>query len=254
MAASIIDFFDISHPRKFVPHIGSKVAGRGALLNGLDDHVVKDKNVAVSVLRAIETGKVDLFCQERIFAWLEKLHSASRLDRTDEVAVAFRAAMTALREETNARFRYRGYRIRLDKAQAKQKLACGGNASLISYGVMQMRFLANCEAYKHFGQKYVDRGEGLAVELPAKMDLYIVDPKDSEFAAEFDGRFVGGATIKKIDASRWHFSFDDYCLSTSHEQKWSPALWLKIFAAIQPIASTLFNADIVYKFENQFDN
>ncbi len=253
MASSVTDFFDIHHPIQFTPYINSKVAEGRAFLEGIDDLVKTDENVTIAVLRAIEAGKVDLFCQERIFSWLENLQSAASLNRTDEVALAFRAAMTALSVKTDSRFRYRGYRTRLDKDQAQLNLACGGFASMISYGAMQMRFLANREAYKHFGQKYVDKGKSTTVEVPARMYIYIENPKDSALADEFTGSFVGGATIKKIDANRWHFSFDDYFLDTSHEQKWSPGLWLKVFKAIQPIASTLFDAEIVYKLENRFD-
>lgn len=70
----------------------------------------------------------------------------------------------------------------------------------------------------------------------------------------YAGQYESGVIIKKVDNNFWEFSFDGYFLSTHHEYEWNLDLWSKIFIAIKPLMSVLFQADVVYKKENQFND
>ena len=254
MTLSIEQQFDLRCPERFNPFLGKRIIGSGLFLDGLDDFIVRDKDIAIRALRAITSERVDIFNQERIFLWLDKLHFIAKRNSRDELSEAFLAAMQALCEKTDMRFKRRGYKALLDREEASQYCGFGGPAGLISYGLRNVRFISNREAYKHFGKKYGANRPSHLVDFPARLRIFVKNPRDQEFAEEFEGCYEGGATIIKANDDLWELCFDDYFLNTHHEYLWNLNLWHKIFTAIEPFLSELLDADIFFTREDQFND
>lgn len=254
MSLTIKEQFDQDALRKFNRFLDrTKIVESGLFFEGIDDSIMRDKEIAILFLRTIALGRADIFNQERVFSWIDKLHLVPNKNGNDEFSKAFYSAMQALCEKTDMRFKRRGYKSLFNKKEASELEAFGVSA-VISNGLRQARYIANREAYKHFGEKYgVDRPAHL-VDFPARLRIMIKNLKNKEFADNFEGRFEGGATISKINEGLWEINFDDYFLNTHHEYKWNLNLWYKIFAAIKPYLSELFIADITYIKENQFND
>ncbi|WP_295384470.1 hypothetical protein [uncultured Thiodictyon sp.] len=254
MTLSIEQQFDLKYPERFNPFFGKPIIDSGLFLDGVDDFIVRDEDISIRALRAITSGRVDIFNQERIFLWLDKLHFLAQKNSHSDISEAFFSAMQALCEKTDMRFRRRGYRTSLDREAASECYAFGGNASLISYGLRKVRFISNREAYKHFGEKYGSARPSHLVDFPARLRIFVKNPRDKEFAEEFEGCYEGGATIIKVDDDSWELCFDAYCLNTHHEYLWNLNLWHKIFKAVEPFLSDLLDADIVFTREDQFSD
>jgi len=97
-------------------------------------------------------------------------------------------------------------------------------------------------------------GKKYQVDLPARLRIFVNNPRDQEFAGEFEGCYEGGATIIKANDDLWELCFDDYFLNTHHEYLWNLNLWHKIFTAIEPFLSELLDADIFFTREDQFND
>ena len=255
MTLSIEEQFDLKALERFDPFLGKKrIVDSGLFLKGIDDFIVKDKDVTIRVLRNITLGRVDIFNQERIFVWLDKLRFRVKKNSPDEISEAFFATMQTLLEKTDIRFKRRDYQAFLNKEEASQYYGFYGSAGLISYGLRLVRLIANREAYKNFGYKYCASYPAHLVDFPARLRIFIRNPKDKKFAKEFEGRYEGGATISKLNEALWELCFDKYFLSTHHEYRWNLTLWMKIFTAIHPFLCELLDADITYTQENEFND
>jgi len=252
MALSIKDQFDLSHPDRYFG--GNTIIKDGLFLTGVDRYIGVDRDISIRALKLISQGRVDLFNQERVFSWIEKLHFQTKRESKDTLSITFLEAMQSLVDKTDNRFKRRGYRITIDRNDMSQYYGYGGNSGLICYGARILRFIANREAYKHIGYKYGLSRSSHEVDFPAKLRIFITNPKDISYASDYAGQYEAGIIIKKVDNNLWEFSFDEYFLSTHHEYEWNLDLWSKIFLAIKPLMSTLFEADVVYKKENQFND
>lgn len=135
MSLTIKEQFDYCYPERFDPLFGqNRLVISGLFLEGVGDLVLKDLDVASRVLRTIELGRVDIFCQERIFQWIHELHHLALANRLTSFTESFYSAMSALTDKTDARFKRRGYHSTLNKDEASEHYGFGGIAAYISYG------------------------------------------------------------------------------------------------------------------------
>lgn len=250
MTLSVKEQFDLSHPDTYC----GGIIKDGLFLTSVDKYIGIDRDISIRALKLISQGRVDLFNQERVFSWIEKLRFQAKRESNDTLSIAFFEAMQSLVDKTDSRFKRRGYRITFDRDDMSQYYGYGGNSGLICYGTRILRFIANREAYKHIGYKYGLSRSSHIVDFPAKLRIFITNPRDIGYSSDYSGQYESGITIQKIDNNFWEFYFDDYFLSTHHEYEWNLDLWGKIFLAIKPLMSDLFEADVVCRRENQFND
>lgn len=252
MTLSIKEQFDLSHPEIY--YEGNTILNSGLFLTGVDKYIGVDIGISIRVLKLITQGRVNLFNQERIFSWIDKLHHKVKRKNNDPLSIAFFEAMQSLTDKTDGRFKRRGYKSKFNREDISQYYGIGGDSGAIFYGSRILRFLANREAFKHIGDKFGLSRNQNTVDFPAKLRIFITNPKDSSYANNYSGHYESGMTINRIDGNCWEVLFDEYFLSTHHEYLWNLNLWSKIFFAIKPLMSELFEAEIIYKKENQFND
>ena len=248
----IANFYEFESLHSYLNIKDEKVYDDGCFRKGLDKYI-NSPDVMQQILLAITKGNVDIFRQERIFSWLDKWHHAVWQNPNHPICTYFYNAMHSLELNTDKRFKSRGYRSTMTKTELSE-LQGYGDFAIIDQMILTARYLANREAYKHFGVMYGFKEPYNVLGIPTKLTICIRNPKYQDFAKDYAGKYRTGATIKQIDENLWVFNFDDYYLSTDSEHQWNFTLWKKIFIALKPLLEKTLLAEIYYKSEWEFND
>ena len=239
-------YFDFTGLKRFVnlPGIPDTRVTDGTLFrDGLADYAVTNQSVAIRILKAIKTGQVNIFCQERILDWLLKYHEAVLKGNCPELTNAYFEAMDHVVNKIDTWFKYRQYSSRLTNKMA-QEYAGFGDHAVIAWLLQNLRFCATREAFRHWAGMYGRQFNHHVVERPGIVRLYIDKPRIADFSENFEAHYFNGTKIIRLpNENRWEIVFEDYFPLL----KYRSLMWIKMYEKIAPMAASLLQADVYWR-------
>lgn len=239
-------YFDFTGLKRFVHLPGSpdnRVTDGTLFRAGLADYAVTNQAVAIRILKAIKAGQVNIFCQERILDWFLRYHEAVLQGYCPELTSAYFEAMDAVVNKIDTWFRYRQYSSRLTNKMIQEYVGFGDHA-VIAWMLLNLRFCATREAFRHWAGMYGRQFNHHVVERPGIIRLYIDKPRDAALAENFEAQYVYGTKIIYLpNENRWEIIFEDYFPLF----KYRSSMWIKMYHVIAPMAASLLQANVYWK-------
>jgi hypothetical protein len=255
MSLTIEDQFDMVWPATCIAATARGMVKSGLFYEGVEKLVLSDARFAICALKQIEMGRVDIFRQESVLIWMQKLSTlAERRSASEELRSGFYSAMGSIAINTNARFTRRGYKQALSPADASECYGLGGDAGVISYGLRNARYLVNRELFRIFGESHLAPRDPRYIDRPGKATIVISNPKDAGYALNFVGRYQGGGSITQSEEHKWALKFDEHVDSKCSAFEWNGGLWARAYSEIVPMLEKLFEADVQVSIDWQFDD
>lgn len=242
------NYYDHETLERYFNAPGSRVHDGPVLKGRLEELALNDVRVATLVLQAIKFGRIDIFRHERLLDWFQQYHYWAQQSSNTQFAKVYFETMDAIGERVETWFNYREYHNVLSKARLNDYFAFGSSA-VIAKMLMGMRFFCNKEAFKHWASMYGRNANPQVVERPGTVRLFLDSPRDSEFADNFEGDYIYGAKIARVqNQDKWEIIFEDYFPN----HKYRSVMWTLMYRAVAPLVEPLFMARVYSAVEWQF--
>lgn len=242
------EYFDHETLTTFFNAPGQRVHEGPVLKARLESLALNDVRVATLVLQAIKYGRIDIFRHERLLDWFQRYYYMAHENRHSRFASSYFEAMDAIVDRVETWFQYREYHNGLSKANTNEYFAFGNSAGIAAI-LLRMRFFCTKEAFKHWATMYGRDAKQHVVERPGTVRLFMDMPKDGDYANDFEGNFIYGANIIRVDQkNKWEIVFEDYFPN----HKYRSVMWNLMFKAVAPLVEPLFMARVYSVTEWQF--